>query len=82
MKHELLSKIKSEFSKNKCAAVQQEGYNEFYIINGKTMKVENSQLNDIKTDAKAGEIKRIFGKSMKQRTVSRVLLSKFIKQVA
>ena len=82
LKHELLSKIKSEFSKNKCAAVQQEGYNEFYIINGKTMKVENSQLNDIKTDAKAGEIKRIFGKSMKQRTVSRVLLSKFIKQVA
>ena len=64
-------------------AVQQEGYNEFYIINGKTMKVENSQLNDIKTDAKAGEIKRIFGKSMKQRTVSeyyyRSLLNKWHK---
>ena len=82
LKHELLSKIKNEFSKNKCAAVKQDGYNEFYIINGKTMKVENTQLDDIKTDAKAGEIKRIFGKSMKQRTVSRVLLSKFIKQVA
>ena len=29
-----------------------------------------------------GDIKRIFGKSMKSRTVSRILLSKFIKRVA
>ena len=46
------------------------------------MKVENNNLNELKEDAKKGDIKRVFGKSMKSRTVSRVLLSKFVKQVA
>jgi hypothetical protein len=46
------------------------------------MKVENSNLDELKETSKKGDIKRIFGKSMKSRTVSRVLLSKFIKQVA
>jgi len=46
------------------------------------MKVENTNLDEIKENAKKGDIKRLFSKSMKQRTVSRVLLNKFIKQVA
>ena len=43
---------------------------------------EESQFNNVKEDAKKGDIRRAFSKSMKQRTVSRVLLNKFIKQVA
>ncbi len=74
--------LKKEFSKNKSVAVSQNGYNEFYLINGKDMSVQNSDLNELKEDAKKGDIKRIFTKSMKSRTVSRVLLSKFIRQVA
>lgn len=74
--------LKKEFSKNKSVAVSQNGYNEFYLINGKDMSVDNANLNDLKEDAKKGDIKRVFTKSMKSRTVSRVLLSKFIKQVA
>ncbi len=74
--------LKKEFSKNKSCATQQDGYNEFYLINGKDMKVQNANLDEIKEDAKKGDIKRVFTKSMKSRTVSRVLLSKFIRQVA
>tara|TARA_Y200000002_G_scaffold149699_1_gene123677 strand:+ start:18784 stop:21135 length:2352 start_codon:yes stop_codon:yes gene_type:complete len=82
LKEEILSKIRKEFSKEKCASVKAEGYNEFFLVNSKTMKVENNNLNELKEDAKKGDIKRVFGKSMKSRTVSRVLLSKFVKQVA
>ena len=46
------------------------------------MQVQNANLDEIKEDAKKGDIRRAFSKSMKQRTVSRVLLNKFIKQVA
>ncbi len=82
LREELLSKIRKEFTKNKSASVKADGYNEFFLINAKTMKVENSNLDELKETSKKGDIKRIFGKSMKSRTVSRVLLSKFIKQVA
>ena len=34
-------KIKSQFNKEKCAIVNKKGYNKYFVINGKTMKVEN-----------------------------------------
>ena len=82
MNDKKLEKIMSEFNKNKSASVKQEGYTDFFLLNAKTMKVENTDLNELKETSKKGDIKRIFGKSMKARTVSRVLLSKFIKRVA
>ena len=82
LREELYRKIRAEFNKNKSASVKQEGYTDFFLLNAKTMKVENTDLNELKETSKKGDIKRIFGKSMKARTVSRVLLSKFIKRVA
>jgi len=82
LREELYRKIRTEFTKNKSASVKQEGYSDFFLVNAKTMKVENTDLNEVKDNSKKGDIKRIFGKSMKARTVSRVLLSKFIKRVA
>ena len=84
IREELYNKIRSEFTKNKSASVKQEGYSEYFIINAKTMRVENTNLEELDkmTTPKRGDYKRIFGKSMKSRTVSRVLLSKFIRRVA
>ena len=82
LREELLTKKKAEFNKNKSCSVKSDGYSDFFLINAKTMKVENTDLNELKEDSKKGDIKRIFGKSMKSRTVSRILLSKFIKRVA
>ena len=75
-------KVRAEYNKHKAASVEAYGYNEFYLINGKDMQVQNANLDEIKENAKKGDIRRAFSKSMKQRTVSRVLLNKFIKQVA
>jgi hypothetical protein len=75
-------KRKQQFVKDKCATATMPGYNEFYIINGKSMAVENTDLSDITGNLKTGKIKQIFAKSMKGRIVSRVILNKFIDKVA
>jgi len=51
-------------------------------LNGKKMSVENTDLSGINDTMKAGRIKQMFSKSMKGRLVSRVLLNKFIEEVA
>ena len=75
-------KRKQQFVKDKCTTATMPGYNEFYVINGKSMAVENTDLSDITGNLKTGRIKQIFAKSMKGRIVSRVLLNKFIDKVA
>ena len=81
-RHEQQLKIKKQFNKEKCAIVNKEGYNKYFIINGKTMKVENADLTAVNDNMKVGKIKSIFSKSMKGRIVSRTLLNKFIDEVA
>ena len=78
----LYQKRKSEFSKNKVAIVKQDGYDDYYIVNAKDMKVENTDISQVNSDMKVGKIKQLFSKSMKGRITSRVLLNKFIEKVA
>ena len=73
---------KKLFSKEKVVAVNKDGYNKYFIVNAKDMKVENNDLSGVKEDMKPGKIKQIFNKSMKGRITSRVLLNKFIEMVA
>ena len=58
------------------------GYDKYFMLNGKKLKVENVDLNGINDKMKSGGIKRIFAKSMKNRLQSRTLLNKFIEEVA
>jgi hypothetical protein len=81
-RHQKQLEIKKQFSKEKCAIVDKKGYNKYFIINGKTMKVENTDLSAVNDNMKTGKIKSIFSKSMKGRIVSRTLLNKFIDEVA
>lgn len=75
-------KIKKQFSKEKMAAVSKPGYNKYFLLNGKTMDVENTDLSAVNDGMKVGKIKQLFSKSMKGRIVSRSLLNKFIEEVA
>ena len=77
-------KRKKEFSKDKVTTAKVNGYSQYFLLNGKTMDVETTDqgLDSITGDLKAGKIKQIFSKSMKGRITSRVLLNKFIEQVA
>jgi hypothetical protein len=81
-KHNKINKLKKQFTKEKMAAVQKPGYNRYFLLNGKQMNVENTDLTEVNDTMKVGKIKQLFSKSMKGRIVSRSLLNKFIEEVA
>ena len=78
-----IMKFRKELSANKAAACEQDGYNKFFILDGKKLGVENFDMQNVEVKkGTASELKRIFGKSMANRLVSRVVLNKFIQEVA
>ena len=81
-REQIYLKNRSKFNKEKVCAVPQKGYDDYYIVNAKDMKVENTDLDGINVTMKTGKIKSLFSKSMKGRITSRVLLNKFIEKVA
>ena len=59
------------------------GYDEYYLLpGGSTLDVENAGLDDKLVGASKAKLKSAFGKSMKGKISSRVLLNRFIKLVA
>ena len=75
--------MRKELTKNKAVACNNEGYDKYFIIDGKKMNVENFDMSkETVKKGTASELKRIFGKSMANRLVSRVVLNKFIQEVA
>jgi hypothetical protein len=76
-------KMRKDMTKEKAVVVDKPGYNKYFLLNGKTMKVENFSLQEAKVKkGTTGELKRIFAGSMKNRITSRVVLNKFIQEVA
>ena len=75
--------LRKQMTKDKAIAVDAEGYHKYFILDGKKLDVENFDMSgaDIKKGT-ASELKRVFGKSMANRLVSRVVLNKFIQEVA
>ena len=76
-------KLRKEMTQNKAIAVDYEGYHKYFILDGKKLDIENFDISS--ADIKKGtpsELKRVFGKSMANRLVSRVVLNKFIQEVA
>ena len=69
------------FNKDKCLADINTAYDKYFYIKS-DMHVKEADLSAIKEDMKKGKIKTIFANSMKERLISRVLLQKFIKEVA
>ena len=69
-------------NKNKFLAIASKGYDEMYVLPGKGMAVENDGLSDDLVGASKAKLKTAFGKSMKSKIDSRVLLNKFVKLVA
>ena len=82
-KHVKYMRLRKEMTQNKAIAVDEDGYNKYFILDGKKLDVQNFDMS--KEEVKKGtasELKRIFGKSMANRLVSRVVLNKFIQEVA
>jgi len=82
-KEQILGKLRKELTTNKAVAVDADGYNKFFLLDGKKLGIENFDMSDVPIKkGTPSEFKRIFGKSMANRLVSRVVLSKFIQEVA
>ena len=82
-KEKKINDFRKEMTKNKAAAGSQEGYDKYFILDGKKLNVENFDMGNVEVKkGTASELKRIFGKSMANRLVSRVVLNKFIQEVA
>ena len=82
-KERIYTQLRKDLTKDKAIAVDSKGYNKFFILDGKKLAIDNFDMNNV--EVKKGtpsELKRIFGKSMANRLVSRVVLNKFIKEVA
>ena len=76
-------KVKAEFRKNKVLVVSENtGYDELYLLVGGDMDVTDTEMATPSEGAKKGEIKRLFASTLKSNKTSRVVLNKFITQVA
>ena len=76
-------KVKAEFRKNKVLVVSENtGYDELYLLAGGDMDVTDTEMATPSEGAKKGEIKRLFASTLKSNKSSRVVLNKFITQVA
>ena len=75
--------LRKQMTKDKAIAVEADGYHKYFILDGKKLDIQNFNMNEetVKKGT-ASELKRIFGKSMANRLVSRVVLNKFIQEVA
>ena len=77
------SKVHSQMRKDKVVTVTNStGYDEIYLLVGDNMQVEDGQMATPSENAKKGEIKRLFTSTLKGNRQSRILLNKFISQVA
>ena len=77
--------ILKKVNKEKFYAVEGKvtGYDEYYLLpGGSSLDVENAGLDDDLVGASKAKLKTAFGKSMKGKVTSRVLLNRFIKLVA
>ena len=82
-KEKKVMNMRKELTKHKAVACDNEGYDKYFILDGKKMAVENFDMSGAEVKkGTASELKRIFGKSMANRLVSRVVLNKFIQEVA
>ena len=77
------AQMRKQMTKDKAVAVDKPGYDKYFILNGKTMDVKNFSMADATVKkGTSSELKRIFAGSMKDRITSRVVLNKFIQEVA
>ena len=78
----IMEKIKF-LNKNNYLALDQLGYDEYYILpGGNALKVENETLDDELVGASKAKLKKAFGKMSKGKVSSRQMLNKFVKLVA
>lgn len=79
---EQYNNFKKDLKKNKFSILESKGYKKYFIIpGGNDLNVSDGSLN-VSSDANKSLIKKAFMKTNTDRTVSRVLLNKFVELIA
>jgi hypothetical protein len=71
----------TDWKDNGFFGVNTAGYDEYYILNPKSMDVSSGNLN-VNSDMSKRKIASAFIKFSEKKSVSRVLLSRFVKRIA
>ena len=75
--------VESDWIQNASPGIKDNtAYDEFYLLAGGNLQVSDGQMATPSENAKKSEIKRLFTSTLKQNKDSRVVLNKFISQVA
>ena len=75
--------IMAKYRKDKVLVVKDNtGYDEYYLLAGDDLQVEDGQMATPSDNAKKGEIKKLFAQNLKSNRQSRVVMNRFISQVA
>ena len=78
-RREVMAKYRKE---RVLVAIDNTGYDEYYLLAGDDLQVEDGQMATPSTNAKKGEIKKLFAQNLKSNRQSRVVMNRFISQVA
>jgi hypothetical protein len=78
---EVYKKCQADWKDNGFFGVTTAGYDEYYILNPKSMNVSSGNLN-VNSDMSKRKIASEFIKFSEKKAVSRVLLSRFVKRIA
>ena len=75
--------IMAKYRKDKVLVVKDNtGYDEYYLLAGDDLQVEDGLMATPSDNAKKGEIKKLFAQNLKSNRQSRVVMNRFISQVA
>ena len=75
-----LDEVRSELRKNKVALADEFGYDEYYVIPTGNMALETEEL-EVNSDMTKGRMAKAFMKHMRNKTLNRVLLNKFVEKI-
>jgi hypothetical protein len=67
--------------KNKFYDLQDAGYDKYFLVNNKDLIVEDSELS-VEKDSSKKDIMKAFITNQKKKLINRVLLNKFIAEIA
>jgi hypothetical protein len=77
-----LKELRKILKKDKVLVSETQGYDEYYFVaGGSSLKIDDGEL-DVNGDMTRGKMAKGFANYMKGKVVNRVLLNKFVEQIA
>jgi len=77
-----VSRLWDSMKANGFCVVETNGYDEYYILASKNLRIENNGLDGIKSDMTKGKMKNAFVKAQQGKIANKKMLSKFAELVA